>query len=61
MPRKAQRGDYVQRGMKLHVKSGATDIEGKRGPSLKLTLFLSKDAVRDIFRQMERFLKKHDR
>ena len=58
---KARRGAYQQKGMKLRVKAQATDIEGKHGPSLRLTLFLSKDAVHRIYPQIKRFVEKHAR
>ncbi len=58
---KARTGKYVQRGMKLHVKSKATDVEGMRGPTLRLTLFLSGEAVHKIYPQIKRFVEKHDR
>ena len=45
--------------MKLRVKSKATAIKGKSEPSLRLTLYLPKDAVHEIFGPIERFVKKH--
>jgi hypothetical protein len=58
---KARRGRYTEKPMKLRVNSKATPIKGKSQPSLRLTLYLSKDAVLEISHQIERFVKKYER
>jgi hypothetical protein len=58
---KARRGRYTEKPIKLRVNSKATAIKGESQPSLRLTFYLSKDAVLDISRQIERFVRKHKR
>jgi hypothetical protein len=57
---KSKRGKYVQKGMKLRVGSKATDVEGKHGPALRLTLFLSAEAVREMYPKIKRFEEKYN-